>query len=82
MFDNIDMEKPCTKEIASMLKSIDVKQALIVTDVRNEIVEKSANNMPKVKAMAVDGLNVYDILNHSALILTADAVQKAGEALA
>ena len=33
-------------------------------------------------AMAVDGLNVYDILNHSALILTADAVQKAGEALA
>ena len=82
VFDNIDMEKPCTKEIASMLKSIDVKQALIVTDVRNEIVEKSANNMPKVKAMAVDGLNVYDILNHSALILTADAVQKAGEALA
>ena len=37
-----------------MLKSIDVKQALIVTDVRNEIVEKTYN-MPKVKAMAVDG---------------------------
>ena len=49
------------------------KKALIVTDVNNENIRRSASNIPGVKTTAVGSLNVYDIVNHTSLIVTKDA---------
>ena len=54
---------------------------MIVVPERNLILEKSADNLPKVKVLAVEGLNVYDILNHQNLILAKDALKKIEERL-
>ena len=80
--DKFDIAEPSTKLMASVLGNIKLNAALIVTDGYDEMVHKSARNMPSVTVLTVDGLNVYDILNHTALVLTADAVSRAGEALA
>ena len=72
-------EKPKTKELKGFLETLGMNEALIVVPERNIILEKSADNLPKVKVLAVEGLNVYDILNHENLIVAKDALSKIEE---
>jgi large subunit ribosomal protein L4 len=68
--------------MAALFQKIGVAKPLVVTDVQNEVVEKSTRNIPGTTVLHVDGLNVYDIVNHPALVLTREAVLRAEEALA
>ena len=74
-------EKPKTKVLKNFLDTLGIEEALIVVPERNLVVEKSATNLPKVNVLAVEGLNVYDILNHENLILAKDALPKIEERL-
>ncbi len=74
-------EKPRTKELKNFLETLGMNEALIVVPERNLVLEKSADNLPKVKVLAVEGLNVYDILNHENLIVAKDALSKIEERL-
>ena len=51
-------------------------------DPEAEAVEKSARNIPGVKAITALGLNVHDILNHGKLFVTKDAVARIEEVFA
>lgn len=83
VLDNLSIEVPKTKEVINMLSALEVeKKALIVTAEREESVAKSANNLKTAKVIAVQDLNVLDLLMHDKLILTKDAAEKAGEVLA
>lgn len=55
------------------------KKALIVTDVKNMDVIRSAKNMPYVATTIVSTLNVYDILKYNSFIITKEAVKKVEE---
>ena len=57
-------------------------KALIVTQEADKNVYKSAANIPGVKTAAVNTLNVYDILNHDAFIVSKGAVAKIEEVYA
>ena len=61
--------------------SVDSK-ALFITADEAENVEKSARNIPGVKAINALGLNVYDILNHNKLFITKDAITRIEEVFA
>ncbi|RKX59063.1 MAG: 50S ribosomal protein L4 [Thermodesulfobacteriota bacterium] len=74
-------DQPKTKILKRFLDSLGVNDVLIVVPKRNLILEKSADNLPKVKVLAVEGLNVYDILNHQNLILAKEALVKIEERL-
>ena len=74
-------DAPKTKVLKGFLEGLGVKEALIVVPERNKVLEKSASNLPKVKVLAVEGLNVYDILNHENLIVAKDALSKIEERL-
>ena len=63
------------------LNNFEVKKALIVTEDKNENLEKSSRNVPWVKVMRHQGINVYDILNHDHLFLVKPAIEKIEEAL-
>ncbi len=81
--EDIKLDSYKTKTIVNMLNALEAnKKALIVTgEVDNKVV-KSAGNIPGVKTSVVNTLNVYDILNHDALVLTVDAVKKIEEVYA
>ncbi len=84
VIDSINFEQPKTKNVVTMLndfKAADDK-ALIITAETIEAVEKSSRNIPGVKAIASTGLNVYDILYHSKVFITKDAVTRIEEVLA
>jgi large subunit ribosomal protein L4 len=83
VLEGISMDAPKTKEVIKMLEALNVAdKALIVTDSKDEIVARSANNLQSVKVLTVEELNVLDLLMHDKLILTKDAAVKAGEVLA
>jgi large subunit ribosomal protein L4 len=75
------LEKPKTKEIVKYLSNLGTDSALLVVPERNLILEASARNLPKVKVLAVEGLNVYDVLNHEKLIIEQTALVKIEERL-
>ena len=71
-----------TRSFVEVLRRFGVEKALVVIGEENFNLERSARNVPGVKVLRVEGLNVYDILNHESLILVKDAVEKIQERLA
>jgi large subunit ribosomal protein L4 len=80
--DKLEPEQPKTKIMAKALADLKVQSALIVIPETDEKVERSARNLPKVKVLRVDGINVYDLLRYEHLILTERALKLIEERLA
>ena len=81
VIDNFDLPEIKTKNFVEAMKNFDVNKALIVTEDKSENLEKSSKNVPWVKVMRYQGLNVYDILKYDHLFLEQSAVRKIEEAL-
>jgi large subunit ribosomal protein L4 len=52
---------------------------VVATGEYNRAVKKSFTNLPKAKCIACGGVNVYDILRHDHLLMTAKAVEELTE---
>jgi large subunit ribosomal protein L4 len=78
---DFDLGEIKTKFFIEVMKNFDVKKALIVTEEKNDNLEKSSRNVSWVKVMRYHGLNVYDILNHDYLFLVQPVINKIEEAL-
>jgi large subunit ribosomal protein L4 len=74
--DEISLDAFKTARVREILRSLslDGERVLIVIDAENEKLERSARNLPGVGVLRVAGLNVYDVLRHSRLLLTRAAV--------
>ncbi|KFZ39853.1 MULTISPECIES: 50S ribosomal protein L4 [Thermoactinomyces] len=80
VLDELKMEQPKTREMVQVLKNLGVdRKALIVADQVEENAELSARNIPGVKVIPAEGLNVLDVLYHDKLILTRGAVNRIEE---
>ena len=80
--DELAIEKPSTKAMVSVLENLKLGKTLVVTSEDDLNVELSTRNLPEAMALSVEGLNVYDILNHTNLLFTRSAVEKAKEVFA
>ena len=76
LLDKFSLEGFKTKQVLDILRKFQVEDALIVTDEKHFVLERSARNIPKIEVIHCGGLNVYDILNHQHLILLSLAAQK------
>lgn len=70
-----------TSNFIQVMKNFEVNKALIITEDKNENLEKSSKNVPWVKVMRYQGINVSDILNYDHLFLVQSAIMKVEEAL-
>ena len=83
VLDALAFAAPKTKEMISVLGSLNItSKALVVTAEENSSVELSTRNIPGVKFLTVDQLNVLDLLDATKLVITQDAVKKIEEVLA
>ncbi|MNZ65593.1 50S ribosomal protein L4 [compost metagenome] len=83
VLDQLTLAAPKTKEFAAILNNLKVdRKALVVTANYEDNVALSARNIPGVKFVAADGINVLDVLVHDKLIITKEAVEKVQEVLA
>ena len=82
--DAFPMEEYKTRRVTEVLDALGLgdHSVLIVIAGRDEKLEGSTRNLPRVDTISVDGLNVFDVLRHSRLLLTQDAVAAIEQRLA
>ena len=74
VLDELKLAEIKTKQIKAVLDNLKVEKALIVTKEKDDVVVKSANNLPKVATTALNNINVYDILKYDTVVVTSEAV--------
>ena len=81
--DSLRFDEPKTKAMVAVLENLRVapRSALVVLPEPNSNVVKSARNIPGVKTLPADSLNVLDILSHDYLIMPVEAARKVEQAL-
>lgn len=83
VLDQLVLDQPRTKDFVNILKNLKVNaKALIVSADFDQNVALSARNIPGIKFVTADGINVLDVVGHDQLIITKDAVAKVEEVLA
>jgi large subunit ribosomal protein L4 len=74
--DLLDLGEFKTKRLVEILRTLGIEGdgVLIVVDEKDVHLERSARNLPQVKALRVAGLNVFDVLRYPRLLLTKAAI--------
>jgi large subunit ribosomal protein L4 len=76
VLDQFEMDQIKTKAFVEIINALDAKNALIVTEKKNENLELSSRNVPGIKVMRTEGINVYDILKYNYLVLLESSVNE------
>jgi len=82
VLDKLVLSDISTKTFNGIVKTLSLTKPLFVIGAKDETIEKSARNIPHLKVLRVEGLNVYDIIKHEQLVMTLDALRKIEEVLA
>jgi large subunit ribosomal protein L4 len=73
--DQFELSEIKTKDFVAAVQTLEAPKALIVTTKPDEKLTLSSRNVPGVKIIRCEGLNVYDILKYDKLILVEEAVK-------
>ena len=74
--DHLELPEPKTREMREVLGRLNVgENALILLPGRNETVEKSVRNLPKVKTLHASYLNIRDLLQYEKVVMPLGALQ-------
>ena len=79
------LKQPQTSDIINGLARLGIQKTekvLVILDSPSDIIKKSINNIEKVKLIAADQLNVFDILNANKLVIGQSAIDKIQEVYA
>ena len=83
VIDSIKMDAIKTADFRKFLAAVNVAgKAVVVTPEKDEIIVKSARNLPGVVTTPATILSVYDIINATYLVLDRDALAKIEEVYA
>ncbi|RME70815.1 MAG: 50S ribosomal protein L4 [Chloroflexi bacterium] len=75
VLDDLAFEAPKTAQMVDVLNNLKVDgSAVILLPERNENVERSARNLPEVKTLRANYLNIRDLLGHNYVIMPKAAV--------
>ena len=83
VLDELTFAAPKTKEVLNLLNNFNVGDAKVLFITDGDVnVERSARNIQGVKAIAYEGINIFDLLHYDKLFITEGAVAKIEEVLA
>ena len=75
VLDQFELDEIKTKTFVDAMGKLKLSSALIVTEKKNDKLERSSRNVSDVKVLRSEGLNVYDILKYRTLVLLEPAVK-------
>jgi large subunit ribosomal protein L4 len=75
VLDRLELDRIKTKDFKGIIDALQADSALIITADKNENLERSSRNVPNIKVMRTEGLNVYDILKHRKLVLLQGSIE-------
>ena len=74
--DQLSLEAIKTKAVAAILDDLQIDNVLIITPEKDATLELSSRNLPGVKVLRTEGLNVYDILKYNHLVLLEPSIKQ------
>ena len=76
--DALKLDEPKTRLMQAMLEGLGLGagDALVVLAAPDETVQRAARNLPRVHVLLEGGLNVYDVLRYSHLVVTRAALEQ------
>lgn len=75
LVNSLELAEPKTKLVSTLLDTLGVQQtALVLIKTENKNLTLAARNVPSVKVLRMDNINVYDLLKYQYLITTQDAL--------
>jgi large subunit ribosomal protein L4 len=76
LLDSLEMAEPKTKEMVSILQKLGVgSSALIVLPGRDDVVLRSVYNLPQVRTLVAQYLNVRDLLKYEYILMPLDSLE-------
>ena len=75
LIDSLTIAEPKTKLISALMQNLGVQEnALVLVKTENRNLSLAARNIPSVKVLRMENINVYDVLKYRYLITTQDAL--------
>src|SRR5512135_686506 len=75
LVDSLELAEPKTKLMSTMLENLGVQEnAIVLITADNKNLRLAARNIPSIKVLRMDNMNVYDLLKYRYLITTQDAL--------
>ena len=74
IIDKFDLDEIKTKNVINFLKKFEIESAILV-DEDNEKLFLSSRNIPNVKYLKEEGLNVFDILKYEYLLISKNSIK-------
>jgi len=82
VLDQFGLKQPKTREFAEIMGALEAPSALIVTAEDDTTLDLASRNVPGVKVLRAEGLNVYDILKYEKLVLLTPSIKAIEERFA
>jgi len=77
VIDELSFEAPKTRDAIELMRAVDIKgSVLLVLDGRDENIERSFRNIPRIHLITVDQLNTYDVLARDWVVFTRSALDR------
>lgn len=80
ILDKLEIEEIKTKNIVNILNKFDVNSATIV-DFDNKNLMLSSRNIPNIKYLDDNAINVFDLMKHEYLLISKESIKKIEERL-
>jgi large subunit ribosomal protein L4 len=80
LIDSLNLAEPKTKLVSTLLENLGIQEnALVLIKAENKNLTMAARNIPSVKVLRMENINVYDLLKYAYLITTQDALNSMQE---
>jgi large subunit ribosomal protein L4 len=76
----MDMEAPCTRDMAQAIAGLGVKGSILLVTAQTEPgIVRASRNLSAVKTLPAPLLNVVDIVSRRTMVITVDGIRRAEE---
>jgi large subunit ribosomal protein L4 len=80
LIDSLNLAEPKTRLVSTLLENLGIQEnALVLIKAENKNLTMAARNIPSVKVLRMENINVYDLLKYPYLITTQDALNSVQE---
>lgn len=73
ILDEFSLPEIKTRQVVDFMGKFELGDMLMVLGSKDDVVSRSARNVPGVTVLPAEGVNVFDVLHRSTLVLTKDA---------
>lgn len=82
LLDTLEMTEPKTKELLGILQNLDAESStLILLPQRDEVILRAVRNLPEVRTLVAQYLNVRDLLKYDRIVVPLKSLQVIEELL-